>query len=349
MQATLTIGSLIFISAFLGGGELLLRWLQPAALLTTRVYREHVYSDVYGWTPRPNLRGEWKNGKSFSINQRGYRGRALAKEPLAGARRVLVLGDSIAFGAGVNDLETFVERLQTPGSGFEVANLGVSGFGTDQELLRLERDGFPLRPDAVVLNVCLSNDYVDNMLDSYLHDDGTPKPYYVLDEDRLVLRDAHLKKSWVRRAGLQLEERSHLFSALLLLAAPARGAHDGAPVPPPGQWVSRQQDVLLNFTPAAHLLTRLLTRMAELCRAQGVHFIVLLHPDRGSYLGDARMVSPIESALVSSAGVRVVDLRRHYWSAGLRYELVAFDDIGHLTPAGHAFVAEVLRQELRQL
>jgi hypothetical protein len=35
-----------------------------------------------------------------------------------------------------------------------------------------------------------------------------------------------------------------------------------------------------------------------------------------------------------------------YWTADLAYEHVAFDDIGHITARGHAFVAEVLRGEV---
>ncbi len=54
-------------------------------------------------------------------------------------------------------------------------------------MLRLEREGFALEPDVVVFNFYLANDYVDSMLD---------------------------------QVGLRLQERSHLFNALLLLVDP---------------------------------------------------------------------------------------------------------------------------------
>ncbi len=345
-KAALALGSALLVSAAVGAGELLIRGLRPEALRATRVYREHIYSELYGWTPRPNAKGEWTNGKSYSINRAGYRGRALAGSSPR-ARRVLVLGDSIAFGSGVDDRETFAQRLQTTGSGLAVANLGVSGFGTDQELLLLEHAGFALEPDVVLLSVCLSNDYADNMLDSYLHDLATPKPYFVLEGERLELRDAHLKKRWIERAGLRLEERSHLWSALRLLAMRSPSGRPTPTTPVAEHWVSRQSRVLDDFASAAELTRRLIARIAALCRARGVDFTVLLHPDRASYQGDAQRVSPIESPPLEASGIRVIDLRRHYWAAGLGYDLVAFDDIGHLTPTGHAFVAEVLREELR--
>jgi hypothetical protein len=200
---------------------------------------------------------------------------------------------------------------------------------------------------VVVLNFCLSNDYVDNMLDSYLHDEGTPKPYYVLEEGKLELRDAHLKRSWIARMGLRLQERSYFFDALMLLLDPPARA-DGSPAASSSEhWVSRQNRILLDFGPPAELARGLVARMASLCRTRDVAFMVLLHPDRGSYMGEAKLVAPLESAPLDSARLRVIDLRRQYWAAGLGYELIAFDDIGHLTPTGHAFVAEILRQELR--
>ena len=109
--------------------------------------------------------------------------------------------------------------------------------------------------------------------------------------------------------------------------------------------MSRQNRVLLEFEPVAELTRRLIVRMADLCRARGVRFRVLLHPDRPSFLGEEKLVTPLEGGRLS--GIRVVDLRPRYRAARLDYEIVAFDDIGHLTPTGHAFVAEVLRDELR--
>ena len=46
-----------------------------------------------------------------------------------------VFGDSFAFGAGMNDLETF-EALIEEQTGWEVLNYGVVGYGTDQALLK---------------------------------------------------------------------------------------------------------------------------------------------------------------------------------------------------------------------
>jgi hypothetical protein len=344
-RVLLPVGSLALLAGVLGGVEAFLRAAPPAALQGTRVYREHVFSGTLGWTPRPNGVGQWPNGKTYSVNGRGYRGRALGpRRPADGSRRVIVLGDSIAFGAGVGDEETFARRLDAVSS-VEVANLAVSGFGIDQALLRLESEGFALAPDVVVLNVCLFNDYVDDMLDSYLHDAATPKPRYELRGGDLVLRDAHLERHWLAMAELRLEERTYLFSALALVASPLVHAAT-TPAAAHEHWVARRQRVLDEFDAAALVTTRLVARLGRRCREEGVDLVVLLHPDRASYSGDDLLASPLERLDAGSAGLRVIDLRRRYWEAGLAFERLAFDEIGHLTPVGHAFVADVLRHEL---
>ncbi|MEK6871332.1 MAG: SGNH/GDSL hydrolase family protein [Nanoarchaeota archaeon] len=67
-------------------------------------------------------------------------------------KRVLVLGDSFAYGFGVNDSDTFAVRLQENlGENYEVIPLAASGFGTGQELLQLKHEGLKYNPDIVML------------------------------------------------------------------------------------------------------------------------------------------------------------------------------------------------------
>ncbi|MEO2195803.1 MAG: SGNH/GDSL hydrolase family protein [bacterium] len=53
------------------------------------------------------------------------------------ATTVVLLGDSFAFGEGVNDSETVAAHLAR--SGFHVINLGVQGYGTNQQLMAFRR------------------------------------------------------------------------------------------------------------------------------------------------------------------------------------------------------------------
>lgn len=116
--------------------------------LTADFYR--VVDDLaYEIIPRAN--GE--------INSLGMRGPERAKQKPPGVYRVLVLGDSVAYGIGVRPTETLSAQLEQMlyARGrlqVEVLNAGVPGYNTEQELRWLERVGLALEPDAVVLAYC---------------------------------------------------------------------------------------------------------------------------------------------------------------------------------------------------
>jgi len=112
--------------------ELLVRRLAPAYLVETRGI--HVFSPEYGWIGRPGAVAAMGNGR-VTLNRLGYRGRELPPRREGGPTRVVVIGDSIAFGYGVADEQTFAHLLDTRDNGIAAANMGVQGFGPGQELL----------------------------------------------------------------------------------------------------------------------------------------------------------------------------------------------------------------------
>jgi lysophospholipase L1-like esterase len=108
--------------------------------------------DVF-WSPQPGFKGEFQ-GKPVSINSIGLRGGEVpARRP--GSRRVLCFGDSITFGYGAGDDETYPFHLgQLLGDGHvEVLNAGVTGFTSHQVLGHVRRLLPMLRPDVVT--VCI--------------------------------------------------------------------------------------------------------------------------------------------------------------------------------------------------
>jgi len=96
------------------------------------------------------------------INEDGYRGPPL--RPDGTARRVAVFGDSFIAGEFAPDSLTFVRMLEralgarTP---TEVVNAGVTGYGPDQEFLRMQRDLPRLKPQVAILAVFADNDLGD--------------------------------------------------------------------------------------------------------------------------------------------------------------------------------------------
>jgi SGNH hydrolase-like domain, acetyltransferase AlgX len=96
------------------------------------------------------------------INDDGFRGPPLRTDGTA--RRVAVYGDSFIAGEFAPDSLTFVRMLEgelsrrTP---TEVVNAGVTGYGPDQEFLRMQRELPRLKPQVVVLAVFADNDFGD--------------------------------------------------------------------------------------------------------------------------------------------------------------------------------------------
>ena len=112
----------------------------------------------------PNSSGfAWRT--EVQINSRGMRDREVPVER-TGAARIVVIGDSIAFGSGVAARDRFSDQLESLlerrlAGAVEVLNLGVGGYDTLQEVATLEDVGLRFAPDLVLVAYCV-NDLGDN-------------------------------------------------------------------------------------------------------------------------------------------------------------------------------------------
>jgi lysophospholipase L1-like esterase len=114
-----------------------------------------------GWFPVPSSERTIEGTRTFHVrhNAKGFRDR----EPAPKSKpRVAVFGDSFVWGFDVEEHERFTEQLAARRRDLEVLNLGVSGYGTDQELLLLRRELAGLAPEVVVLLFASDNDRIDN-------------------------------------------------------------------------------------------------------------------------------------------------------------------------------------------
>jgi len=127
-----------------------------------------IHDPDYGWVNKPGVKTRVVAPlfhyviRHNSYGQRG-RERSLAKAP--GTKRVLLLGDSLAWGWGVDDEREFAALAERAlGPKVEFINLGVPGYSTDQQLLRFENEVDNWNPDLVLLCFIL-NDVEGNSLD----------------------------------------------------------------------------------------------------------------------------------------------------------------------------------------
>ena len=103
-----------------------------------------------------------------SLNSNGHRDDEMPIEKPPGERRILVLGDSVTFGWGVDQGEDFPARLEAllrdqPGGPWQVINAGVNGYNSQQEAAFFAAEGIRFKPDIVLL-VYVRND-VDPPID----------------------------------------------------------------------------------------------------------------------------------------------------------------------------------------
>lgn len=112
--------------------------------------------DQLGWRLRPGVRATHATTLfevDYRINAAGFRDRDRAKAKPPGTRRILLFGDSQAFGWGMPDAARYSNLIESRGEGIEVVNLGVPGYGLDQEILAYERLAGAWEADEAVLTV----------------------------------------------------------------------------------------------------------------------------------------------------------------------------------------------------
>ncbi len=138
-----------------------------------------------GWSYVPGARAQHRSTEfdvSITINQTGFRGPEWEnKRP--GVMRILLLGDSEAFGWGVHHGRTFGNLVDAASGEWEVLNAAVAAYGTDQQLLLLQRLVGTVEPDLVV---CLftRNDLFENTMSVAY---GRPKPWFGVHDGELIL------------------------------------------------------------------------------------------------------------------------------------------------------------------
>ncbi|MEO0649164.1 MAG: hypothetical protein AAFZ65_00620 [Planctomycetota bacterium] len=124
------------------------RWMYEAA------------SDL-GYTLHPGFRGRHRHPEfdiEVCVDARGLRDLPYDGAP---SHRVLVLGDSMVFGYGVEAHETFCEVLQRQLGAVDVINAGVSGYGPREQVAMLARHGATTELDLILSSFYPANDLRD--------------------------------------------------------------------------------------------------------------------------------------------------------------------------------------------
>jgi hypothetical protein len=194
-----------------------------AAEAALRLYVSYVTKRVHlfrsdpqtGWSNTPNLLTTQINaaGEAWSIRTDQNGQRLIAQNPGAG-RQILILGDSLSFGEGVDINDRFDVKMLSSLPGVRVVNTGVMGYGTDQEYVAYRNWKHLLEPGDTVLIVLNQSDYFDVLRRRFF---GRAKPYFEKVDGSFVLRPPPiaLLERWsdrflVARVAARLVERSSI-------------------------------------------------------------------------------------------------------------------------------------------
>jgi hypothetical protein len=323
-----------------GLGELLVRVMKPQATMFPRYVTSPDYA--YEFPPNATIRNARGNLWSFTYttNEIGRRGPFVQPAARYEIPNLVLLGDSVTFGIGVDDGDVYSAQLQKlVGNAWRVINGGMAGWGIDSEIKWFFQTGARYQPRAVVLQFSRTDPWdsntgvtsvVEGAFEFHVVPASSRKPSWM---------------DWVARAGVL--QRSHLYSLLRSFETPG-GAGDfnaralreradagTAPAEPPRR--AHQEVQYLEY----------LQTFAESLSDDGIRFLLLsgTHDEKSGYASDIAAFPRVE------AGVRSLEKQ-----GLLRFVELPLNEMqkymaspeGHpWGPEHHRIVAEALAAALR--
>jgi hypothetical protein len=314
---------------------------------------------------QPNVRNATVRGVSgefafqFSTNAQGLRmDYDLSVETIPGVKRILMLGDSFAFGYGVQQTQTFPAELQKlldpTRHRIEVINAGfASGFTRDTEYLFTREIGGRWHPDSVIVGVTLPNDLDDLGTTAWTVSAGKlvsvskANAYIPVWLKRSGLLNLFVKGVWPRIQRFASPSREEKTERKSVCSLPAQNYREPSPKvipsPPPPEL-----DLSVKNWPETKRADWLARAWAHDADVKAYRLKLLFIPDREEVQGtfsDAAIrrllfIRSVFAGAARSTGLEILDptldMRRHWCETG---KSLYFDVDGHWNADGHRFVA----------
>jgi lysophospholipase L1-like esterase len=293
------------------------------------------YDSLLGWAHQAGQEGIFETPQfrtSVRINQNGLRGHDYPYKRVNDVGRILVIGDSFAWGYGVEESERFSELLEAS-LGVEVINAGISGYSTDQELLWFQEEGVKYNADLVIL-IFTGNDIGDN--ERQLIHTIYNKPRFVREDEQLILKGYPVPKAGPKAKLIYfLSQHSALAYFLvrnyfeLLSYRNVVVKADAA-----DSFISGTNSTREPF----ELTVALLDEIRKTANSKGAQFMIVAT--------DAWWNSPAEESYsdfidtLETNGFLVLDVEA---MAGFDPAKMHIPDDGHWSSTGHQFVAEKIK------
>lgn len=312
----------------------------------------------------------------ISINSQGLRDVEHSPAKSAGTYRIVVLGDSFMEAIQVPLEQTFAKQLEqmlnadSGGKKYEVINLGMAGFGTDQEYLALKHLGLQYQPDLVILAFFPGNDVRDNYF-------FKNKPHFRLDAGgKPVLQPFTYQPT---SKTMTLLQKSRVITTLLYFTAESKRINQlkakwkkffggSGPADNPRHTAKKQEVFALNYTDdwqkAWELTLALINETQKLSSEHGAQFLLMSLTSREQLWGpgarkefldkgyDLERPEMILSDFCRKKNINYMPLLypfREYMEK-LQLSKKDFHIVGdeHWTAPGHQLAAKLVKERIEQ-
>lgn len=305
------------------------------------------------------------NPEHPDISSQGLRDQEVAIPKPTGTFRILVLGDSVAYGSTVAKADTFsnrLERLLRPQFGaVEVINAAVMGYTPYNELHYYLEDGRKFGPDLVIVAFCMND-----VANPRLHWGDAPGvtfpgeaiPNHDYDRDHILPRIRKLEEENIRPP---LVKQSRLHAALEKAAGrffrrnSRNFADTGARIPTyiTGEDTLSIKVLLDRNSPEWRWLASIYDRLHNAVRAEGAKLAIAIFPlayqlDKGCPFFPQDQIADY----CRENSIPCLDLlpafKGHSKEALFVLGKEGRDDIWHLTDYGHSLTANEMQRFLQE-
>lgn len=326
------------------------------------------YDPDIGFLYVPHLKARIPNesgGFYIRTNELGFRSDIEYRNERNDKPRILFFGDSYTAGDGCSNHERFSERLGEE-LDVEVYNYGLSGSGTDQQLLIFEEYAREVEADLIVLGIMVENiqriqvghrESIDRVTGKRVL---VPKPYFILDGNHLCLQQVPVPmerpefdtiKEASNGRGHWLDRGIEVYRRLPWLKSVGESFEAGAKKVRGHLFRQTRFQPYPGYTSADHDGWRLMRALVERFHA-GASPIPLLVVPIPNYYFYLYGVKPLYQDLFNSLasperGLHVADLtaRLSALPEEIRQRL-SFRSDSHFSPFGHEQMAHLLKEEI---
>lgn len=267
--------------------------------------------------------------KPVRTNASGFRGPDYPGPKRDGVVRIVGLGDSVMFGWGVGEGDTYLESLAArledavPQLDWEVINTAVPGYNTAMEVAVLEAKGLAYDPDLVIINF-VGNDF--------------ELPNFIpIEQDYLSVRRSFLWELITARLRPAKQVSEQEWRQVFVDAPRPKDRIEWRPDHVPPRY--RNQVGREGYR-------RAMRRLAALRDEHGFLLVILGHP--GVYDIVEEMSAELDIPIITTYEHFLTGIQHNHLSGLRDPSLIVAPNDSHPAARGHHWIAQLLANKLRE-